>query len=54
MVTLLRMSPLVPYNFFNYIMAVTSVKTKHFIFGSIGMIPISALYSFIGANLNSI
>lgn len=50
----MRMSPIIPYNFFNYAMSVTSVSIKDFFLGSIGMIPISALYIYVGVNLNSI
>jgi len=54
MVALMRMSPLIPYNFFNYTMAVTSVRARDFISGSIGMVPMIGMYVYIGVNINSL
>jgi uncharacterized membrane protein YdjX (TVP38/TMEM64 family) len=51
---LLRMTPIVPYNVFNYAMSVTSVSLYDFTLGSVGMLPMSALYVYVGVNLNSI
>lgn len=53
-VALLRMSPLVPYNVFNYIMGATRVKLRPFFFGSIGMVPGTVLWTVFGSMIHSI
>ena len=51
---LLRLSPVTPYNVFNYFMGLTSVKLRDYIFACIGMIPDSIVYCFIGGSIASI
>mmetsp|Transcript_31855 Transcript_31855/g.23575 ORF Transcript_31855/g.23575 Transcript_31855/m.23575 type:complete len:196 (+) Transcript_31855:113-700(+) len=53
LVFLLRMTPIVPYNVFNYGMSVTTVSFRDFTFGSVGMIPMSSLYVYVGANIDT-
>lgn len=36
---LFRMCPLVPYNVFNYFIAITSVSNRDFLLGCLGIIP---------------
>jgi uncharacterized membrane protein YdjX (TVP38/TMEM64 family) len=51
MVILMRMTPVIPYNIFNYAMGVTSLSVKDFVLGSVGMIPWTAAYIYVGVNL---
>ena len=51
---LMRLCPLIPYNAYNYILGVTSVKFKDFALGGIGMIPGAYVYVFIGTTIGSI
>ena len=48
------MSPLVPYNVFNYAMGVTGVKSIHFALGGIGMVPGVIVYVYIGSTLANV
>jgi uncharacterized membrane protein YdjX (TVP38/TMEM64 family) len=54
MVILMRMTPVIPYNIFNYAMGVTSLSVKDFLLGSVGMIPWTAVYIYVGVNLESV
>ena len=51
---LLRFCPLIPYNAFNYVMGVTSVKFKDYAIGAVGMIPGTAVYVFVGTTIGNI
>ena len=51
---LLRLSPLIPFNMFNYLMGITGVKFKDYCIGSCGMIPGTLVYVFIGTSIASI
>eukprot|EP01084_Bolivina_argentea_P022817 42435_1 len=52
---LLRLSPICPYGFLNYAMAVaTDVKLKPFFYGNFAMIPDSITYCLVGASVASI
>ena len=51
---LMRLCPLIPYNAYNYILGVTSVKFVDFALGGVGMIPGALVYVFIGTTLGSI
>jgi uncharacterized membrane protein YdjX (TVP38/TMEM64 family) len=54
-VMLMRINPIVPYNFFNYGMSVTAIKPKDFFLGTIsGIIPMASIYVYVGVNLKSI
>eukprot|EP00483_Globobulimina_turgida_P009936 UN09955 len=52
---LLRLSPVCPFGFLNYAMAVaTDVELKPFFYGNFGMIPDSITYCLVGASVASI
>jgi len=51
---LLRLSPITPYNVFNYFMGLTSVSVKHYVMAHFGMIPDALVYCFIGGSIASI
>lgn len=53
MVVLLRMNPVIPYNVLNYAMSVASISLKDFTYGCVGMLPLSAMWVYIGINLHS-
>ena len=48
-VTLLRLSPVFPFNLLNYGMGVTSVSLKDYFIGSVGMIPGTIMYVYLGS-----
>lgn len=47
-VLLTRLSPLFPFNLLNYAFGVTQVSLKDYILGSVGMIPGTLMYVYIG------
>jgi len=47
-VFLTRLSPLFPFNLLNYAFGVTQVSLKDYILGSVGMIPGTLMYVYIG------
>ena len=48
-VALLRLSPLIPFNFQNYLFGVTAVPFRHFVAATfVGIIPGAALYTCLG------
>ena len=53
-VILLRLCPLVPFTYFNYVMGITSVSFFDYAVGSIGMIPGTIVYVFVGTTIGSI
>jgi len=53
-VTLLRLSPIVPFNAINYILGVTAVPLNAYIIACAGMLPGTVLYVFIGSSAGSI
>lgn len=53
-VLLLRLSPLVPYNFFNIFMGITSVQLKDYCLAHIGMLPETIIFCFIGGTIANI
>lgn len=48
-VVLTRLSPIFPFIFLNYVFSLTQVSLKDYIFGSIGMIPGTIMYVYIGS-----
>ena len=51
---LLRLCPLIPFNAFNYVMGVTSVKFKDYAIGGVAMIPGTIVYVFVGTTIGNI
>ena len=54
MVLLLRMCPLVPFTYFNYVMGITAVSFFDYAVGGFGMIPRTIVYVFVGTTIGSI
>ena len=50
----MRLCPIIPYNAYNYILGVTSVRFRDFAIGGIGMLPGAFVYVFIGTTIGSI
>ncbi|MBD2569378.1 TVP38/TMEM64 family protein [Anabaena lutea] len=48
-VFLTRLSPLFPFNLLNYALGITGVSFKDYFFGSVGMIPGTIMYVYIGS-----
>lgn len=48
-VLLTRLSPIFPFNLLNYALGVTRVSLKDYVLGSVGMIPGTVLYVYIGS-----
>jgi uncharacterized membrane protein YdjX (TVP38/TMEM64 family) len=48
-VLLTRLSPIFPFNLLNYLFGVTQVSSKDYVFGSLGMIPATVVYVYIGS-----
>lgn len=48
-VLLTRLSPIFPFNLLNYAFGVTRVSLKDYVLGSIGMIPGTVMYVYIGS-----
>jgi uncharacterized membrane protein YdjX (TVP38/TMEM64 family) len=53
-VILTRLSPLFPFNLLNYAFGITGVSIRDYIFGSVGMIPGTILYVYIGSLVGNI
>jgi uncharacterized membrane protein YdjX (TVP38/TMEM64 family) len=53
-VLLTRLSPLFPFNFLNYAYGVTQVSLKDYVLASVGMIPGTVLYVYIGSLAGSL
>lgn len=51
---MLRVSPLIPFNLFNYMMGLTAVKVREYALGGIGMIPATIFFVYIGTTLDSV
>ncbi len=47
-VLLLRLSPLIPFNVLNYALGLTQVRFSHYLFASVGMMPVTLLYVYSG------
>ena len=48
-VLLTRLSPVFPFNLLNYAFGITQVSIKDYVLGSVGMIPATILYVYIGS-----
>ncbi|HEY9693192.1 MAG TPA: TVP38/TMEM64 family protein [Oculatellaceae cyanobacterium] len=48
-VLLTRLSPIFPFNLLNYAFGITGVSLKDFVIGSLGMIPGTIMYVYIGS-----
>ncbi len=48
-VLLTRLSPVFPFNLLNYAFGITQVSLKDYVLGSVGMIPATILYVYIGS-----
>ncbi len=53
-VFLTRLSPIFPFNLLNYALGVTQVSLKDYILGSIGMIPGTIMYVYMGSVVTDI
>jgi len=53
-VFLCRLSPVLPYNLLNYLLGASSVSMKHYVYASVGMIPMGALYIYIAMSVQSL
>ena len=53
-VLLTRLSPLFPFNLLNYAFGVTGVSLSDYVIGSVGMIPGTILYVYIGSLLSDV
>lgn len=48
LVTLLRLTPVMPYNLLNYALGLTRVRLSHYVIGGFGMLPGTLLYVYSG------
>ncbi|MCA1904731.1 MAG: VTT domain-containing protein, partial [Cyanobacteria bacterium KgW148] len=48
-VLLTRLSPVFPFNLLNYAFGITSVSLKDYALGSVGMVPGTVLYVYVGS-----
>jgi uncharacterized membrane protein YdjX (TVP38/TMEM64 family) len=53
-VLLTRLSPIFPFNLLNYALGITQVSLQDYLLGSLGMIPGTILYVYIGSLAGSI
>jgi uncharacterized membrane protein YdjX (TVP38/TMEM64 family) len=53
-VVLTRLSPIFPFNLLNYAFGVTCVSLKDYVIGSMGMIPGSVMYVYLGSLVGDI
>jgi uncharacterized membrane protein YdjX (TVP38/TMEM64 family) len=53
-VLLTRLSPIFPFNMLNYVFGVTRVALKDYILGSIGMIPATIMYVYLGSLIGDV
>ena len=53
-VLLTRLSPVFPFNLLNYGLGITGVNLKDYVLGSVGMIPGTVMYVYIGSLAGSI
>ena len=50
----MRLSPLIPFNLFNYFMGITGVSLRNYALGGFGMIPGTLVYVYFGTALSNI
>lgn len=48
------MSPLIPFNVFNYFMGITGVRVFKYSVGGLGMIPGTAVYVYFGSTISDL
>jgi uncharacterized membrane protein YdjX (TVP38/TMEM64 family) len=48
-VFLLRLSPITPFNFLNYALALTNLSVRDFVVASLGMVPAAFAYAYAGS-----
>jgi len=48
-VFLLRLSPIAPFNFLNYVLGLTTISAADFVIASAGMVPSTVMYAYTGA-----
>lgn len=54
-VTLLRLSPVMPFNVLNYALAITNISAREYLVGTIaGMLPGAFMYVYLGSSISSI
>lgn len=53
-VTLLRLSPVFPFNLLNYALGLTHVRLSHYVIGCLGMLPATLLYVYSGKLLGDV
>lgn len=53
-VLLIRLAPIFPFNLLNYALGVTSISLKDYVFGSLGMVPGTMMYVYIGSLIGDI
>ncbi|CAI2367132.1 unnamed protein product [Moneuplotes crassus] len=51
---LLRLSPAIPFNLFNYLMGITKVAFSKYTLGGLGMIPGTIVYVYFGTTISNI
>ena len=50
----MRLSPLVPFNVFNYVMGITSVPLWKYALAGVGMVPVIVLDVYLGCIMNDV
>lgn len=53
-VLLTRLSPVFPFNLLNYALGITQVNLKDYVLGSVGMIPGTVMYVYLGSLVGSV
>jgi uncharacterized membrane protein YdjX (TVP38/TMEM64 family) len=48
-VLLTRLSPIFPFNLTNYAFGITKISLRHYVLGSLGILPGTVLYTYIGS-----
>lgn len=51
---LLRLCPMIPYNSYNYVLGITSVRFRDFAIGNLFMLPGCMFYVYIGTSISSV